>query len=148
MVTSFDTIHRDAPMEQAIQMILNGRIRATGDKTNSLMVVDDYRHLVGVITMFDILYNLRPSFLNYGISGDELSWDSRQMTKCIQDLKGRQVGELMSPQITTAALDEHLIVILDRMVKNKIHRLPVLENDRLIGVVYMADLYVSIFSRP
>ncbi|MFH1156452.1 MAG: CBS domain-containing protein [Pseudomonadota bacterium] len=147
MVKAFDTIHKDAPMETAIQMILNGRVRETGDKTNSLMVVDDYRKLAGVITMFDILYHLRPSFLNYGINGDELAWDSRQLAKCVQDLKDKRVYEIMSTHINGASLDEHLIVILDRMIKNKFHRLPVLENGRPIGVVYMADLYFSLFSK-
>lgn len=146
MVTSFDTINEQAPMDQAIQMILNGKIRKTMDKTNSLMVVDDMRKLKGVITMFDILYHLRPAFLNYGINGEDLPWNSQQLEKLLQDIRGKKVSQLMSTDIKGAALDEHIIVILDRMIRNKYHRLPVLENDRPIGVVYLADLYASLFS--
>ena len=61
MVKEFDKIHSSAPASEAIEMILNGRIRATGHKTVSLIVVDAAREMAGVVTMFDILYHLRPS---------------------------------------------------------------------------------------
>ena len=81
MVTSFDMIHKDATIAQAIEKITHGQVRETGDKTNSLMVIDEYNRLAGVITMFDILYHLRPSFLNFGINGDELVWEEPQLAK-------------------------------------------------------------------
>ncbi|MCK5349710.1 MAG: CBS domain-containing protein, partial [Desulfobacula sp.] len=73
MVTEFDTIRSDETVEKAIQMILNGKVRETGDKTASLMVLDKVMMFVGIITMADILYHLRPTFLNYGISGEQVS---------------------------------------------------------------------------
>jgi len=147
MVTSFDMIHKDASIAQAIKKITNGLVRETGDKTNSLMVIDEYNHLAGVITMFDILYHLRPSFLNYGINGDELVWNDPQIKKLVDDLKVKKVGQLMSDNVTGASPDDHIIVILDRMIKNNYHRLPVLENSLPIGVVYVADIYYSLFAQ-
>jgi len=146
MVTSFDMIHKDATISQAIEKITNGRVRETGDKTTSLMVIDEYNHLAGVITMFDILYHLRPSFLNYGINGDEVVWNDPQITKLIDDLKSKKVGQLMSDNVTGASPDDDIIVILDRMIKNNYHRLPVLENNLPIGVVYVADIYYRLFT--
>ena len=67
MVTSFDKIHQHAPIENAIDLILNGKVRKTGHKTISLMVVNGYGQLTGVISMYDILYNLRPDFLNLSV---------------------------------------------------------------------------------
>ena len=147
MVKSFDVIHKDASIAQAIEKITNGQVRETGDKTNSLMVIDEYNRLAGVITMFDILYHLRPSFLNYGINGDELVWNDPQITKLVDDLKAKKVGQLMSDNVTGASPDDHIIVILDRMIKNNYHRLPVLENNLPIGVVYVADIYYSLFGQ-
>ena len=147
MVKSFDMIHKDASIAQAIKKITNGRVRETGDKTNSLMVIDEYNHLAGVITMFDILYHLRPSFLNYGINGDELVWNDPQIKRLVDDLKVKKVSQLMSDNVTGASPDDHIIVILDRMIKNNYHRLPVLENSHPIGVVYVADIYYSLFAQ-
>jgi CBS-domain-containing membrane protein len=144
MVTSFDKIDENAPIEKAIQMISNGKVRQTGHKTVSIMVTDDYQNLVGVITMFDILFHLRPVFLNYGIDGDQLPWRG-QLDNFIRDLKGKKVKQVMSTEVMVAALDEHIMVLLDRMIKNKYRRLPVLENNKPIGVVYISDVYYKLF---
>lgn len=145
MVTEFDRIHADAPIEKAIQMILNGKLRKTGHKTISLIVVDDFNRLTGVITMFDILYHLRPSFLNCGINGEEMQW-SGQLGKLIDNIKGKKVKQIMSETIVGASVDEHLMVLLDRMIKHKYRRLPVLQDHKPIGIVYISDIYHHLFS--
>jgi len=145
MVTEFDKIHGDASIEKAIQMILNGKLRKTGHKTISLIVVDDFDRLAGVITMFDILYHLRPSFLNCGINGEEMQW-SGQLGKLVENMKGKKVKQVMSETIVGASLDEHVMVLLDRMIKHKYRRLPVLKDHKPIGIVYISDIYHHLFS--
>ena len=145
MVTEFDTIESSAPVEKGIQMILNGRTRETGDKTTSLMVHDNVKMFVGIITMADILYHLRPDFLNYGISGEEVDWTG-QFDMALKQIKGKTINQIMSTNIVGASADEHLMVVLDRMVKNKYQRLPILNNGRLIGIVYISDVYYHLFS--
>ncbi len=145
MMNDFDSIHMDAPVEDAVQMILNGKLRKTGHKTKSLMVVDDFKRLNGVITMFDILYHFRPDFLNLGINGEDLQWEG-QIKILLKKLKGKKVHEMMSPHVVGASLSDHLMVILDRMIKNKYHRIPVLENGKLMGIVYISDIYYFLFS--
>jgi CBS domain-containing protein len=144
MVTDFDKIQTDAPIEEAIQKIMNGKLRETGHKTVSLMVVDEYQSLAGVITMFDILYHLRPDFLNYGINGEDFSWEGHIET-FIKNLKQKRVDQIMSTNLLSASPDEHLMVILDRMIKNKYRRLPISEDNRLVGVVYLYDIYYHLF---
>jgi len=146
MVTNFDTIHMDAPIEEAIHRISSGVIRETGYKTISLMVVDDLGNLTGVISMFDILYHLRPDFLNFGIDSAELKWEG-QLKILIEKFKGKKVHHIMSRHIIGAKLDDHIMVLLDRMVKNKYRRLPVLKNGKPIGIVYISDIYHRLFSQ-
>lgn len=146
MVKSFDKIHAEAPASLAIEMILNGKIRDTGHKTVSLIVVDQSSELAGVVTMFDILYHLRPTFLNYGIRGEDLSWGG-QLDSFIKDLATKKVRQIMSTNVVGASPDEHLMVIIDRMVKNKYRRLPVLENHKPVGIVYLSDIYFHLFSK-
>ncbi len=145
MATEFDTIESDAPVVKAIQMILNGKIRKNGDKTISLLVLDNVKMFVGIITMTDILYHLRPDYLNYGINGEDVAW-TEQFDLALKHIKEKKVREIMSTNIVGSSADEHLMVILDRMVKNKYRRLPVLSNGRPIGVVYLADIYYNFFS--
>ncbi len=144
MVKDFDTIHADAPAKKLIQMILNGKIRKTGHKTVSLMVTDDYNQLVGIATMFDVLFHFRPNFLNQGIDGETIPWDGA-LKHFTNDLKDKTVRQIMSRNIVSAKLNDHLMVIIDRMVKNKYRRLPVLENGKPVGIVYISDVYHQLF---
>jgi CBS domain-containing protein len=146
MVKEFDKIHSSAPASEAIEMILNGRIRATGHKTVSLIVVDASREMAGVVTMFDILYHLRPSFLNLGFSGEDVEWKG-QMLDLVNELKTKKVKQIMSTNVVWASPDEHLMVLLDRMVKNRYRRLPVLEEQKPIGIVYISDVYHHLFAK-
>ena len=146
MVEDFDTIQAQAPASQAIEKILNGKVRKTGHKTISLLVIDELNELAGVVTMFDILYHLRPDFLNFGIDGEALSWDG-QMKYFIEALSNRKVYQIMSPNVIGASPNEHFMVLLDRMVKNKYRRLPVIENYKPVGIVYISDIYHSLFSK-
>jgi CBS domain-containing protein len=145
MSTDFDTIHQKAPVKVAIDMILNGKIRKTGHKTISLIAVNEYGKMAGVISMYDILYNLRPDFLNLSFDADSFPWTG-QLKILVDTLKGKKVHQLMSKKVMTASLDDHIMVILDIMVKNKYRRLPILENKKPIGIVYISDVYHSIFT--
>lgn len=145
MATEFDTVHRDQPVETAIKMIFTGKMRKTGDKTTSMMVVDNQNHFVGIVTMFDILYHLRPGFLNYGVDGKDVSWMGL-IQSCKKELVNKRIRDIMSSEIVGALPDEHLMTILDRMVKNKYHRLPVLNNGKLTGIVYLSDIYFHLFA--
>ncbi|MFO8049260.1 MAG: CBS domain-containing protein [Desulfosudaceae bacterium] len=145
MVNNFDTVYEEAPVEDAIKMILNGQVRPSGHKTISLMVLDKFQRFVGIITMYDVLYHLRPSVLNYGINGEELPWEG-ELNRCFKELQGKKVRQVMSAHIVGASPDEHIMVLLDRMIKNKYRRLPILENERPIGIVYLSEIYHHLFA--
>ena len=144
MVTSFQKIHQEAPVEYAINLILSGKVRKTGHKTISIIVVDEFGRLTGVISMYDILYHLRPDFLNLNINADKLLWKG-QVHKLVEALKEKKVRQVMSTNVMCASSDDHIMVILDQMIKNKYRRLPVLEQNKPIGVIYLSDVYHSIF---
>ncbi len=144
MVTDFDTVNEDAPIQQAISLILKGKVRKSGHKSVSLMVVDAYGQLTGVITMYDILYHLRPDFLNYGIDADVLPWAGR-LNDAVNLLKTKTVKQVMSLHVVAADENEHIMVILDRMVKHKYRRLPIVKESKPVGIIYISDIYQHIF---
>ncbi len=146
MTKNFDTIHMDAPVENAIQMILHAKVRPTGHKTVSLMVIDDLHGLVGTISMYYILYHLRPSYLNYGIDGSELNWRG-EVDGFVHSVKEKKVAQIMNTTVLSVSPEEPVMSILDRMIKNRIRRISVVENGKLVGVVYMSDIFYHLFSK-
>ena len=145
MAKNFDTINMNPPVEKAIKMILHAKVRPTGHKTVSLMVVDDLHALVGTISMYYILYHLRPSYLNYGIDGSELNWKG-EVDGFVQAVKDKTVAQIMNDTVLSVPPDEPVMSILDRLIKNRIRRISVVDNGKLVGVVYMSDIFYHLFS--
>jgi len=79
------------------------------------------------------------------MDGHEFQWNG-QIPKLVTELNSKKVGQIMSQHVIGASIDEHLIVVLDRMIKNKFRRLPVLKNNKPIGVIYLSDIYNKVFS--
>ena len=144
MVTEFDKVHEHAPAGEAIHKILNGKVRKSGYKSASLLVVNEGGHLAGVVTIFDVLYHLRPDFLNYGISGEEVPWQGH-LKVFVQKLGEKRVEHIMSRNLVFASPDEHIMVLLDRMVKNRYRRLPIANDGRPVGIIYLEDIYYHLF---
>ena len=145
MTKNYDTIYMDAPVELAIKKILNAKVRPTGHKTVSLMVVDYDNGLVGTVSMYYILYHLRPAYLNYGVDGSELNW-SVDLDGFIAEVKQKKVVHIMNDNLMSVSPDEPLMSVLDRLIKNNLRRISVVENGRLMGVVYMSDIFYHLFS--
>jgi CBS domain-containing protein len=143
MIREIETIQANAPIKEAVYKIFHGKTRATGHKTVSLIVTDEFGKLVGVISLFDILYHFRPEFLNYGLETVE-KWSGRLMP-LLEQFKDLTVEQAMSTPVMTIAPHDHIMVIIDIMVKKRLRRLPVVEDDKILGVVYLYDVYYHLF---
>ena len=51
-----------------------------------------------------------------------------------------EVGEVMTTDLITAAPEDGLAEVMDVMTEKKIRHLPVLEGDRLVGIISIGDL--------
>ncbi len=139
MVKEFNTVNQHAPIEDAVRLIFQGKTRKTGYKTVSAIVTDEYGDLVGVVSMFDILYHLRPPILNY--MGESINVPENELNAYINRFKALTVAQVMNSPVRYVTPDTSLLVIIDRMVKEKCRRLPVVENSKVIGIVYLAEVF-------
>jgi len=139
MVKDFNMINKDAPVEDAVRLIFKGKTRETGYKTVSVMVTDNIGNLCGVLSMFDVLYHLRPPILNS--FHDSFNFSEKELESFIKRFKGLTVSQVMNFPVRYVAPETELMVIIDRMVKEKSRRLPVVENSKLIGIVYLAEVF-------
>ncbi len=142
MITEYVTIGPDAPVSRAARMIFRGETRNTGYKPFGIMVVDDFSHLLGMISMEDILYHLRPPFMNYEMENVSL-WEG-EMEVYLDHFTDLRVEQVMSSPVITVSPRDGLMVVIDRMVKGKIRRLPVLEQEKIMGIVYLSDVFYHV----
>jgi CBS domain-containing protein len=61
---------------------------------------------------------------------------------CLKELKlsSIKVGDMMSKIRTFASPDTTIDVAVQRMVNNRIRRLPIMENGKLVGIITVTDL--------
>jgi CBS domain-containing protein len=143
MVKEFPKIHPDAPVNEAARMIFKGPVRETGYKPFGMVVTDDIGRLVGMVSMHDILYHLRPSFMNYEASNTTI-WEG-ELEPYLNQFKELSVDQIMSSPVLTASPDCHLMVLIDMMVKNRVRRIPIIEDNHILGIVYLSDVYYHLF---
>ena len=142
MDTKYLTIQPDAPVSKAARMIFNGETRGTGYKPFGIVVVDDFRHLLGMISMEDILYHLRPPFMNYELGNVPL-WDG-ELEVYLDHFTDLRVEQVMNSPVITAKPQDDLMVVIDKMIKSKIRRLPVVEEEKITGIVYLSDVFYHV----
>ena len=53
----------------------------------------------------------------------------------------------MTQEVITIPPDTHTFMILDIMIKKHVRRVPVLEGEQLLGIVYISDLFYNVLDR-
>jgi len=99
------------------------------EKVHRLPVLDREKHLVGIITEKDILY-ATPSPAS-SLSIHEMAYLLSKLT----------VKKLMSKNVVTITKDTTVEEAARMMVDQDLSSLPVLEGDKLIGIVTKSDMF-------
>ena len=105
---------------------------ATGDNTaydaaklmnenhvGSIPVCDNEQKLVGIITDRDIVL---------------------RTIACDKDAKQTKVTDIMTTEVIRTSRDTEVSWVADIMAKNQIRRIPVVEDEKLVGIISVGDL--------
>jgi CBS-domain-containing membrane protein len=109
----------------------------------TLPVVDATGKLVGIISQTDLLEQDRLLHIPTVIS--LFDWvlyleSPKAFGEEVRKVSARKVGEICARQVITCMPDTPVEEVANLMVEHKIHLLPVLDGDRLAGVVARFDL--------
>jgi CBS domain-containing protein len=63
-----------------------------------------------------------------------------ELEKAYEEARSIKVKEIMSKPVITAAEDEHLSDVVVKMLENNIHRVPVVRDDKPVGIISRHDL--------
>lgn len=134
------TISPGATVEQAVNLMLSRHV-------SGIFVVDGVGDLAGVITEGDLMrrdelgtQRNRPWWLRL------LASPARQAADFTR-ANGRHVRDVMTEDVVSIAQDAKLEDVVAIMEKNRIKRLPVTADGRVVGVVSRADLLRALIGR-
>ena len=134
MTVGAATIRSDASVPEAARLMLQYAI-------SGLPVVDDAGHLVGIITEGDFLRRTetgtgrphRPRWLEFLLGPGRLADEYVHS-------HSRKVEEVMTRQVVTVAEETPVEEIARLMERHRIKRVPVMRDDRVVGIVSRANL--------
>ena len=123
----------DASIEDAVKLMLDHRI-------SGLMVVGADGHLAGAVTEGDLLHRSELG------TDHQRSWWLRLLVSPgkqadeFTHAHGRKVSDVMTPDVVSVDADAPLSDIVELMEKHRIKRVPVTQQDKVVGVCSRADL--------
>lgn len=130
MTTPVLTTQPDVPLKEAALTLVREGI-------SGLPVVDAEGRVIGVLSEADVIAKegVQPR------KGGFLSWLLEPSDAWLEGrLAARTVGEAMSAPAVTITPNRPLAAAATRMIDERVNRLPVVDGERLVGIVSRADL--------
>ena len=156
-ITDYPHIPASASICDAIQMMHNSL--SEGHKYRTILVTDEEGHLQGYLSLRDLMRAVGPNYLSKktpsykghqpfeGISDDftalSLIWQEGFTLKVMEEAR-KPVSGVLTLIENTVSLDDpfakcaYLLLVQDVLI------LPVVENDRVIGVIRLVDIFERI----
>jgi CBS domain-containing protein len=141
----FHTLKPDQSIADAVRMFYAASA-AQQKRIFGLMVTDERDRLVGMLSMYDILLFIRPKHAAIWAEMEDLDADGT-FAGMLDRVKAIRVAELMTTDVVTISPDTHVMVIADLMIKRHVRRLPVVEGQEIVGIVYISDLFYRLLKK-
>ena len=111
-----------------------------------MVVTDAAGQLLGMLSMYDILLLIRPKHIH--IWGEIKDVDVSGILDAALTRAGSMlVSDIMTTDLITITPDMHLLRIIDIMIKKHVRRLPVLEEGKMVGMVYLSRVFQHLLGR-
>lgn len=139
MDTRFHTLLPQTPLSEAVKVFMKAS-EERKQKIFGLIVLDESGHLAGMLSMYDILLLMRPKHVHIWGEMDDIEVAGFLNQAC-QRIRAIQVGDIMTTDVITITPETHILLIVDIMIKKHIRRLPVVEEGRVVGIVYLSKVF-------
>jgi CBS domain-containing protein len=139
MCASVITIRPDAMVGEAARLMLERNI-------SCLPVVDDQDQLVGILTHTD--FGLHPKYQPlaenlYSLLGS--STTPHHIEEVSRKVSSRLVKDVMRHPVITVQEDASIEEVTQLMLRQEIHRLPVMQGSQLVGIITRHD-FLKLFA--
>ncbi|MFH0940897.1 MAG: CBS domain-containing protein [Candidatus Omnitrophota bacterium] len=125
------TIRPEATLAEVVKLLKQYRI-------NGVPVVTVGGVLVGIITMSDLLRLLRD--INFWNKVEQVKPELSVKDAFLKDKEQAIVEKKMTHGVITVTEDESVERVLDLMSTRNIHTIPVMRDDKLVGIVGAMDI--------
>ncbi len=134
------TILPEADLKAAMKLMIK-------KKTSGLVVVDQDKNILGILSEKDIYRSFYPSYNDF-YNNPELFTDFESQEKEIKNKLLNQVKSVMTTPVISVKPTDQVMKVGAIMLAKNIHRIPVVnEKERLVGVVTRGCIYKTLFKK-
>ncbi len=145
MNTQFYSLLPQTPVVEAMKVFKKANAERQA-RVFGMMVLDEPGRLVGMLSMYDILLLIRPKHIH--IWGEMTDIDvAGIINESCRRAKPILVSDIMTTEVISVTPDTHLLLIVDIMIKKHVRRLPVVEDGKVVGIVYLSAVFQHIMER-
>jgi len=133
------SVHEDTDLKELAALFVEHNYK-------TLPVVDGAGKLVGVVSQTDLIEQDKPLHIPTVIS--LFDWviyleSPKVFSDEVRKVSARKVGEICAREVVTCTPETTVEELATLMVEHKIHLLPVLDGEKLVGVVARFDIIRS-----
>jgi len=139
MVSNVITVGPSARVEEVAKILLTNRISA-------VPVVDEMGELVGIISEGDLMHRAEAGTERHRSWWQEYLISKQTLAEEYVKSHSRIVADVMTRDVITATPDTPLGEIASLLENNRIKRVPIMQNGRIVGIVSSANLLQALAS--
>ena len=113
------------------------------NKISGLPVVDKDDNVVGIVSEKDVLFSMFPDMHDVMASGAKPNFE--EMEKDYNSVLTKNVDDLMTTAVASVTPDMPILRAASMMWVRKIRRIPVIENNKVVGIISMGDVHKAVF---
>lgn len=133
------TIPPDAPYEEAARLLRVYNI-------SGIPVVGEDGAILGVLSEKDLFRALYPNYTDF-YKTPEAYLDLDKREEAISHVRFKPVKELMSVDVTFVTPEDKVMKAGSIMLTKSVHRLPVVEEGKIVGIISRRDIFKNILSQ-
>jgi len=138
MTTVLITANKEAPYKEVAEKMIARDV-------SGILIVDDQGLLVGLVSEKDLFRILYPYYQSFYERPEEYK-NFEEREEKIKEAFTHPVEKFMAKNLITVSPETPIMEAGATMLAKKIHRLPVVENGKLIGIVTRKDIYHAILN--
>jgi CBS domain-containing protein len=135
-----DVMTRDVVTATPAMTVYEAAAKMLERRVSALPVVDEAGRLVGIVSEGDLLHRAETGTERRRSWWLDLFASTEERAREFVKSRGVRVEDVMTRNVRVVAPDTRLDEIAATLERHSIKRLPVVENDQLVGVVSRADL--------
>jgi CBS domain-containing protein len=141
-ITAQDLMQKDLTVLLKDDLVIDAIEMFYIHKVIGLPVIEGDWYLIGFISESDILKATLPTYLEAITSSAFLSKEGESIFfDKIRDIGLKRVEEFMTKEVIYVDPTASLISVADLMIRKRIKRLPVVENERFVGIIDRSAFY-------